>query len=195
VATAAARSFGLTAAHRRIGISYKLRRPVSEVIAERTWPTVLLLGLSTVLSTGIGLFIGIRGRGGGGARSTGVAGPVRHARVLARHPAADRLRGRDRAGGQRQRVVIAGALVLEPSMLVADEPVSSPDASVRGEILALLLGLVGDLGLSMPGSPTTSAWPGTSPTGSPSCTSAGSSSRDRPRRSSPPRCTPTPARC
>jgi peptide/nickel transport system ATP-binding protein len=46
-------------------------------------------------------------------------------------------------------VVIAGALALEPSMLVADEPVSSLDASVRGEILALLLGLVRDLGLTI----------------------------------------------
>jgi peptide/nickel transport system permease protein len=44
-----------------LGISYKFRRPVSDVIAERIWPTVLLLGLSTVLSTIIGLFIGIRG--------------------------------------------------------------------------------------------------------------------------------------
>jgi oligopeptide/dipeptide ABC transporter ATP-binding protein len=53
------------------------------------------------------------------------------------------------SGGQRQRVVIAGALVLEPRMIVADEPVSMLDASVKGEILRLLLRLRDDLGLAL----------------------------------------------
>ncbi|WP_329459917.1 ABC transporter ATP-binding protein [Streptomyces sp. NBC_01497] len=52
------------------------------------------------------------------------------------------------SGGQQQRVVIAGVLALNPSVIVADEPVASLDASVRGEILKLILGLRDQLGLS-----------------------------------------------
>jgi peptide/nickel transport system ATP-binding protein len=45
------------------------------------------------------------------------------------------------SGGQLQRVVIARAMIMEPKFIVADEPVSMLDASVRVEILKLLRGL------------------------------------------------------
>ena len=52
------------------------------------------------------------------------------------------------SGGQRQRIIVARAFMLKPRLIVADEPVSMIDASLRAQILEIMLRLKEDFGIS-----------------------------------------------
>jgi ABC-type oligopeptide transport system ATPase subunit len=95
------------------GASLNPRRPVHELLAQATRRRDLPLRAAAIeVLESVGLRPG--------------------ADFLQRYP-------HELSGGQRQRLAIARALAMEPKLLIADEPLSGADVSIRGQILNLLI--------------------------------------------------------
>ena len=117
---------------RRRGLSMVLQEPLS--------------ALNPVRSAGAQLLETLAVHGGGGeARALALLEEV----GLGKDPALLRRFPHQLSGGQRQRVAIACALAASPEVLIADEPTTALDASMRGVILSLLRALARERGLAV----------------------------------------------
>ena len=83
-----------------------------------------------------------------GEKKADIAGRVSEMLALVKLPGYENRKPKELSGGQQQRVALARALIVEPEVLLLDEPLSNLDAHLRDEMRELILGIQRQLGIT-----------------------------------------------